>query len=67
MDLDADEFNRLYPVHSKVVTRWGEISLTAKPAVHWEGELCRVVLDTGYPCPLQEIVRVIQDEPLRGK
>ena len=61
MDLDADDFNRLYPVHSKVVTRWGEISLTAEPAVRWADGMSRVVLDTGYPCPLKEIVRAIPD------
>jgi hypothetical protein len=59
MDLDADDFNVLYPVNTKVVTQWGEVSLTKKPAVRWTDGISRVVLDTGYPCPLQEIARAI--------
>ncbi|MGA3181490.1 MAG: hypothetical protein ABSF38_14210 [Verrucomicrobiota bacterium] len=63
MNLDADDFNKLYPVGSKVVTHWGEISLTKKPAVLWSDGISRVALDTGYPCDLKSIVRVIPDVP----
>jgi hypothetical protein len=67
MNLDADDFNMLYPVGSKVQTRWGGkwIYLTKKPAVVWRDGISRVVIELGdnnqYPCELAEIVRVIPD------